>query len=426
MKKVLILLLLFIVACGGSSEETVVEDTATTTAQDTTTTTIPPAPTVDFNIVEIYNTKLVSELCSDATEIDTTSEECLRQYRDNLETVFSFDKSLYTYITELNTYLESYPSAMTEEYTVLFEFLNNQYRDVPETYGLVLDKYFERFGGVPELVNFSISEDLSVGCPAEFNYSYTENLKSGSLTFINNSNEKIVLNIKNGQTSSILNMINSGGEFTFLEGSVNNYEDKEFQIYLDDTFSVSTSSFRFVKFEFDKTNIKYGEDFSLTIQYVNSKNLSIMEDENESYNVSITLRGLEGDYTETIAWSYDGLNNKDQYGGYIDLKNNIITVKSKFFDSSTREDNTINFYTLANPYYIENVSLYAVKANSRVNMDVNKPGSSFNPQYPDEPFELFGEINSWGTYEDIRSDCSILQWKVNVPIFYNNSLTFEK
>ena len=60
--------------------------------------------------------------------------------------------------------------------------------------------------------------------------------------------KKIVLNIKNGQTSSILNMINSGGEFTFLEGSVNNYEDKEFQIYLDDTFSVSTSSFRFVKF----------------------------------------------------------------------------------------------------------------------------------------------------------------------------------
>lgn len=101
------------------------------------------APTVDFNIVDIYNKNIGSEaeLCSDATEIVTTSEECLRQYRNNLETVFSFDESLYTYITELNTYLESYPSAMTEEYIVLFEFLNNQYLDVPETYGLVLDKY---------------------------------------------------------------------------------------------------------------------------------------------------------------------------------------------------------------------------------------------------------------------------------------------
>ena len=94
MKKVLILLLLFIVACGGSGEETVSED-ITTTVQDTTTTTIPPAPTVDFNIVEIYNKNIgsESELCSDAIEIDTTSEECLRQYRDNLETVFSFDET---------------------------------------------------------------------------------------------------------------------------------------------------------------------------------------------------------------------------------------------------------------------------------------------------------------------------------------------
>ena len=97
MKKGLVFTLLFIVACGGSSEQTVVEDTTTTTVQDTTTTTIPPAPTVDFNIVEIYNKNIGSEsdLCSDATDIETTSEECLRQYRDNLETVFSFDKSLY-------------------------------------------------------------------------------------------------------------------------------------------------------------------------------------------------------------------------------------------------------------------------------------------------------------------------------------------
>ena len=95
MKKVLFFLILLVVACGGSSEEIVVEDT--------TTTTIPSAPTVDFNIVEIYNTKLGTDLCSDAEEIDTTSEKCLRQYRDNLELVFSYAENLETYTTELNT-----------------------------------------------------------------------------------------------------------------------------------------------------------------------------------------------------------------------------------------------------------------------------------------------------------------------------------
>ena len=52
-----------------------------TTEQDSN---IPPLPTVSFDIIEIYETKLGTELCSDATEIDSTTEECLRQYRDNL------------------------------------------------------------------------------------------------------------------------------------------------------------------------------------------------------------------------------------------------------------------------------------------------------------------------------------------------------
>ena len=99
--------MLFIVACGGSSEETVVkdtttttiQDTTTTTIQDTTTTTIPPAPTVDFNIVEIYNTKLGTDLCSDASDIDATPEPCLKKYRDNLELVLSYEESLQKYIT---------------------------------------------------------------------------------------------------------------------------------------------------------------------------------------------------------------------------------------------------------------------------------------------------------------------------------------
>ena len=419
MKKVPILFLLFfIVACGGTSEETSVEDT--------TTTTIPPAPTVDFNIVEIYNKNIgsESELCSDATEIDTTSEKCLRQYRDNLETVFSFDESLYTYITELNTYLESYPSAMTEEYTVLFEFLNNQYRDVPETYGLVLDKYFERFGGVPEILNFSISEDLSVGCPADFNYSYTENLKSGSLTFINNSNEKIVLNIKNGDTSSILNMINSGGEFKFLEGNIQNFNNEEFQINLEQSFYVSFPMFKFVKVEFDKTNIKYGEDFNLKIKYENSKNFKVLQDKNMYYSIFVQLRGSEGDYTNSISWSYDGYNNREQFGGDIDLENNLVTISGRYFNSPSFEVNNVDFKHLASPFYIEWIGFYEGGGNPDVGLDVYPPGDNDNPTGAKANSDINGI--AYGTYTDIESECTILQQRVLVPIFYNNSLTFEK
>ena len=102
MKKVLVLLLLFIVVCGGSSEETVaedttttsVQDTTTTTVQDTTTTTIPPAPTSDINYIELYNTKLGTELCSDAKEIDTTTEECLRQYKENLNYLITLQNEI--------------------------------------------------------------------------------------------------------------------------------------------------------------------------------------------------------------------------------------------------------------------------------------------------------------------------------------------
>ena len=144
MKKVLILLLLLLVACGGSSEETVVEDTTTTvqdttttTVQDTTTTTIPPAPSVDFNIVEIYKTKLEADLCSDAKDIDTTSEKCLKQYKDNLEIVVSYSEKIKIYVTELNNYFELYPSEMTEEYTKLFKFINTEFQAVSENYELI-------------------------------------------------------------------------------------------------------------------------------------------------------------------------------------------------------------------------------------------------------------------------------------------------
>ena len=427
MKKVLVLLLLFIVACGGSGEETVSEDT-TTTVRDTTTTTIPPAPTVDFNIVEIYNTKLGTELCSDAKEIDTTSEPCLKQYRDNLENVFSYAENLQKYITELNTYLEAYPSEMTEEYTTLFQFVNDEYQVVPEIYGIVANKYIDRFGGVPELLNFSFSENISVGCPAEFNYLYTENLQSGNLTFKNNSNEKIVVNIKNGENISNLEMLNSGSTFEFYEGKLVNFLGEVYQVNLDDSFYVSTTNLRIIKVEFDKTNIKYGEEFNLKIEYEHPEFASLINNINETYIVSVQLRSLNGDYTETLSFEYPleyPLNYGNSDKSYIDLEKNIININAKYFNEN--KINSINFNPIASPYFISWMWVASTVQNSNgVVLEVNKPGSSHNASNQDEPYELFGEMNSWGLIKDIRSDCSILQWKISVPIFYNNSLTFEK
>ena len=62
-----------------TTTETVVDQDDTTTTKTTTTVVekddqveIPDAPSVNFDIQEIYNTKLVVELCSDAKDIDNT------------------------------------------------------------------------------------------------------------------------------------------------------------------------------------------------------------------------------------------------------------------------------------------------------------------------------------------------------------------
>ena len=238
MKKALILLLLFIVACGGSSEETVVkdtttttiQDTTTTTIQDTTTTTIPPAPTVDFNIVEIYNTKLGTDLCSDASDIDATPEPCLKKYRDNLELVLSYEESLQKYITELNNYLEAYPSAMTEEYTTLFQFVNNEYQAVPETYGIVANKYIDRFGGVPTILTMSFNNELWNDCPANIEFTSSENLKQGTVKYKNNIGEQISFELK-GEIHTEKNILKVlGGEFNFDSATLKNYLGEEYSV----------------------------------------------------------------------------------------------------------------------------------------------------------------------------------------------------
>ena len=154
MKKLTIFLLFFSL-CGDTltSEvepmpeiDEIIEDSSIT-EQDSN---IPPLPTVSFDIVEIYETKLVVELCSDATEIDSTTEECLRQYRDNLEFVFGYAEELRIYMDDLNEYFANYPSTFTEEFRDLYAFVNDKFSTVPQNYGIVASKYQERFGNISQ------------------------------------------------------------------------------------------------------------------------------------------------------------------------------------------------------------------------------------------------------------------------------------
>ena len=108
MKKLIIFSLLLSM-CGDTStlevepipeNNEITEDSATSEQESN----VPPLPTVSFNIIEIYETKLGVELCSDAAEIDSTTEECLRQYRDNLELVFGYAEDLRVYMNDLTDY----------------------------------------------------------------------------------------------------------------------------------------------------------------------------------------------------------------------------------------------------------------------------------------------------------------------------------
>ena len=396
MKKVLTLFLLLIVSCGGSSEETTVQDTTTTT------TTIPPSPTVDFNIVDIYNKNIgsESELCTDATEIETTSEECLRQYRDNLETVFSFDKSLYTYTTELNTYLESYPSAMTDEYTALFKFLNTQYRDVSETYGLVLDKYFERFGGVP-VVNEIIRKTNVVepGCRLSSNFVTSENTKNLSLIYVNEFFDELKIEPKKLNENLDITINEFSGTYVLNEVVATNYLEEEFVIEFEDIIIVDNVFPRITSIEIINGTPDLSREEFVTIRLSVIDGTYFKLDDNlisMRVNYTDSNRILDGIYMEPFPNTFGGIVNKNE--GYIDMNIKFTDDENeKFYE----EYNVLPVGPYVNEYFISYVSV------------------SINNQY-----NLFLDynLNKFTKYLLYPSACGDTD-SIKAPKFINNQIT---
>jgi len=291
MKKVLALLLLLIVACGGSGEETTVEDTTTTTVEDTTTTTvedtttttIPPAPTSDTNYVELYNSILGTELCSDAKEIDTTSEECLRQYKENLNYLITLQNEIGDFGSDLIAYYETYPELINQEYEEYINFVENEYSQVFTTVSTVEDKYVERFGGVPKILSLNFNEGLEVNCPAEGEFAVSENLKNAELVFTNNSNEEIFINITDSNKLFKNNMINSGGNFSIKSLKAKNYLDEEYELNSNLSFFVNHMFHRISEITLPTQKLNYGDEFYIEI---------FIENTSDVYGVSLEFYNI--------------------------------------------------------------------------------------------------------------------------------------
>ena len=295
MKKVPILLLLFIVACGGASEETVVEDTTTTTVQDTTTTTIPPAPTSDTNYIEIYNSKLGTELCSDAKEIDTTSEECLRQYKENLNYLITLQNEIGDFGSDLIAYYETYPELINQEYEEYINFVENEYSQVFTAANNVENKYIERFGGVPLLNSVSINSDLWNECPADIEIQGTENIKSGYLIYTNKIGEKIEIPFEGAQNYFTKKLNVMGGEFIFTSSKLINYLDEEFENIISPVDSIYVNHWGAY---FTKVEILNYDNNQITVSvewengYLNMEAFSLLFQREGLYEGNMNVVGL--------------------------------------------------------------------------------------------------------------------------------------
>jgi len=295
MKKVLVLLILFIVACGGASEETVVEDTTTTTVQDTTTTTIPPAPTSDTNYIEIYNSKLGTELCSDAKEIDTTSEECLRQYKENLNYLITLQNEIGDFGSDLIAYYETYPELINQEYEEYINFVENEYSQVFTAANNVENKYIERFGGVPLLNSVSINSDLWNECPADIEIQGTENIKSGYLIYTNKIGEKIEIPLEGAQNYFTKKLNVMGGEFIFTSSKLINYLDEEFENIISPVDSIYVNHWGAY---FTKVEILNYDNNQITVSvewengYLNMEAFSLLFQREGLYEGNMNVVGL--------------------------------------------------------------------------------------------------------------------------------------
>ena len=377
MKKALVLLLLFIFACGGSGEDTAVEDTTNTSVLDTTTTTIPPAPTSDINYIELFNSKLGTELCSDATEIDTTSEECLRKYKENLNYLITLQNEIGDFGSALIAYYETYPELVNQEYEDFINFVENDYSQVFTVADGVENKYIERFGGVPVINNIVFDENskLSAGCTVNGKFSVGENMFRATLNYKNDVGQIFTFDINKNKLSFNLNLLTQGGTFTFHSGQSQNYLGENYTIenfssnfYIDHLFN------RVVDIVYPSAPVNKGESFTV-VMYVDLKR--------DIENAEITFFEIATGWTA----SYLAMRSSE-------IQGNKITFNGKFIDNPDDASNwwisenssnpsLLYFYPGQSEYELNSISL-PIGGNTRERLSVLRPWGSMGLNLPGE------------------------------------------
>ena len=439
MRKLFLIFIILIIGCANSDEETTtiqdtttttttttIQDTTTTTIQETTTTTIPPVPTSDTNYVELYNTKLGTELCSDAKEIDTTSEECLRQYRDNLENVFSYAKNLTKYVSELNKYFELYPSEMTEEYKNFYKIFNEGYQFVPETYGIVSSKYIERFGGVPVInaINIFNSDNLEIGCSCEGEVVFSENLRSAEITYLNNANQEITIYVDHKKRTFNHLINSSGGEYKLSNIKAINFLGELYNLSFDSNFFVKSYIPDNFTVYLSNTTPRIGEEIEFIVKYDPGyiyKNPTYVR---AHFNNKPDGSG-ERLYNIMSIFKLQNLDLELQMAGRLDKNNNTATISMQITDDYSLQ-NTFSCIQNCDQYYDKQVIQNHIQPHSlhkelflayfEIGFSSNNPNETTNIGY------WIQEGTSNYTY---YGPCSEIITSRVINLF-NNSLTIQQ
>ncbi len=358
MKKVLILLLLLLVACGGTSEEssvqdtttTTVQDTTTTTVEDTTTTTIPPAPTSDINYIELYNSKLGAELCSDAKEIDTTSEECLRQYKENLNYLITLQNEIGDFGSALIAYYETYPELVNQEYEDYINFIENEYSQVFLKFSNVENKYIERFGGVPIIkeITFDDNSKLSVGCEVGGKFLVGENMYKATLNYKNDIGQIYSFTINKNKLTFNLELLTQGGVFNFIGGEGQNYLGEIYELNnFSSSFFVNHLFNRVIDIILPSDVISVGDEFIIEI---------IFDPLNKVENAFINFKDITRGYSDrNLELSTDNIQgNKAIFSGtYVSSQEEVKYINRNGISLSE----TVYFYPNQKEYPIHSVMI---------------------------------------------------------------------
>ena len=232
MKKLSIICLIFLISCGNSSEESLddANQTDTTTNNtETTTANIPSVPNSNINFIEIFESKLGSELCEDAKEVNTTTEVCLKQYIENLTYLVSLQDDINNYAKKLLDYKEQYPESNKEIIEKFINFVENDYSQIFIPSVEVQQIYKSRFGGAPLINNLTINNELWNECPADIEIEGTENIKSGILIYENKIGEKIEIPLSGSNNFFDKKLNVMGGEFTLTSSKLTNFLNEEYE-----------------------------------------------------------------------------------------------------------------------------------------------------------------------------------------------------